>query len=50
MIITKKLWESNFDLAILSLKSKFVQGIKNGNLPKIIFQEYVAQDLSLIHI
>ena len=44
MLITKKLWESNFDLAILSLKSKFVQGIKNGNLPKVKFQEYVAQD------
>ena len=44
MIISKKLWESNFDLALLSLKSKFVQGIKNGNLPKNLFQEYVAQD------
>ena len=44
MAITKKLWESNFDLALLSLKSKFVQGLKNGNLPKNIFQEYVAQD------
>ena len=44
MLITKKLWESNFDLALLSLKSKFVQGLKNGNLPKNIFQEYVAQD------
>ena len=44
MQITKKLWESNFDLALLSLKSKFVQGLKNGNLPKKIFQEYVAQD------
>ena len=44
MIITKKLWESNFDLALLSLKSKFVQGLQNGNLPKNIFQEYVAQD------
>ena len=44
MLITNKLWESNFDLALLSLNSKFVQGIKNGNLPKVIFQEYVAQD------
>ena len=44
MLITKKLWESNYELALLSLKSKFVQGLKNGNLPKIIFQEYVAQD------
>ena len=44
MIITNKLWETNFDLALLSLKTKFVQGIKNGNLPKNIFQEYLAQD------
>ena len=44
MLITNKLWESNSDLALLSLNSKFVQGLKNGNLPKIIFQEYVAQD------
>ena len=38
------MWESNYKLALLSLKSKFVQGLKNGNLPKNIFQEYVAQD------
>ena len=44
MDITKKLWESNYELALLSLNSKFVQGLKNGNLPKNIFQEYVAQD------
>ena len=44
MSISNTLWESNYDLALLSLKSKFVQGLKNGNLPKIIFQEYVAQD------
>ena len=44
MPISNTLWESNYELALLSLKSKFVQGLKNGNLPKIIFQEYVAQD------
>ena len=44
MPISKTLWESNYEIALLSLKSKFVQGLKNGNLPKIIFQEYVAQD------
>ena len=44
MLITKKLWESNSEVALLSLNTNFVQGIKNGNLPKIIFQEYVAQD------
>ena len=44
MLITQKLWESNYDLASLSLNTKFVQGIKNGNLPKTKFQEYLAQD------
>ena len=44
MSISNTLWESNYELALLSLKSKFVQGLKNGNLPKNIFQEYVAQD------
>ena len=44
MLITKKLWESNYELALLCLKTKFVQGIKNGNLPKYIFKEYLAQD------
>ena len=44
MPISNTLWESNYELALLSLKSKFVQGLKNGNLPKNIFQEYVAQD------
>ena len=44
MSISNTLWESNYELALLSLKTKFVQGIKNGNLPKNIFQEYVAQD------
>ena len=44
MLITKKLWENNSDIALLSLKTKFVQGIKTGKLPKKEFQEYVAQD------
>ena len=44
MLITNKLWESNLDIALLSLKTKFVQGLKTGNLPKNIFQEYLAQD------
>ncbi len=44
MSISDTLWESNYDLALLSLKTKFVQDLKTGNLPKNIFQEYVAQD------
>ena len=44
MLITKRLWENNSKLASLSLKTKFVQGIRNGNLPRNIFKEYLAQD------
>ncbi len=44
MKITKKLWEDNYEIALLSLNTKFVQGLKNGSLPKNIFQEYLAQD------
>ena len=44
MLITQRLWESNYDLASHSLNTKFVQGIKNGDLPKTKFQEYIAQD------
>ena len=44
MPITEKLWDSNYELAELSLNTKFVQGLKSGNLPKHIFQEYLAQD------
>ena len=44
MSITQKLWESNFDIALHCLNTKFVQGIKNGDLPKVKFQEYIAQD------
>ena len=40
MSLTQKLWDSNYDLALLSLNTKFVQGIKNGDLPKTKFQEY----------
>ena len=43
-MITQKLWESNYELALLSLNTKFVQGIKNGDLPKTKFKEYLAQD------
>ena len=44
MLITQKLWERNYNLASLSLNTKFVQGVKNGDLPKTKFQEYLAQD------
>ena len=38
MKITKQLWEDNYDIALLSLNTKFVQGLKNGSLPKIYFK------------
>ena len=44
MNISKHLWDKNKNLAFASLNSKFVQGIKNGNLPKNKFQLYIAQD------
>ena len=44
MSITKQLWEDNYEIALLCLNTKFVQGLKNGSLPKNIFQEYLAQD------
>ena len=44
MKITNKLWDSNYELAELSLNTKFVQGLKSGKLPKNIFQDYLAQD------
>ena len=44
MLTSLKLWESNYQLASLCLNTKFVQGIKNGDLPKAKFQEYIAQD------
>ena len=44
MNLSEHLWDKNRDLAFASLNSKFVQGIKNGNLPKNNFQSYIAQD------
>ena len=44
MLITKILWDDNYEIAKLSLNTKFVQGLKTGDLPKQIFQEYLAQD------
>ena len=44
MLLTQELWEKNHHLALLSLNTKFVQGIKKGDLPKAKFQEYLAQD------
>ena len=44
MSITKQLWEDNYESALQSLNTKFVRGLKNGSLPKNIFQENLAQD------
>ena len=44
MKITKKLWDENYEIALLSLNTKFVKGLQTGSLPKNIFQEYLAQD------
>ena len=44
MDISKKLWEDNHYLAEKSIKTKFVQSLKNGTLPKEKFKLYVAQD------
>ncbi len=44
MRTSQQLWKRNKDIALVSLKSKFVQGIKLGNLPKENFQAYIAQD------
>tara|TARA_Y100001968_G_scaffold332783_1_gene392238 strand:+ start:1378 stop:2004 length:627 start_codon:yes stop_codon:yes gene_type:complete len=44
MILSKKLWKVNFDLAKKSLGTNFVQHLKNGLLPKDKFQRYLAQD------
>jgi len=44
MFLSKKLWNSNSELASLSLNTNFVQGLKTGKLPKNIFKEYLAQD------
>ena len=44
MLLTQKLWEKNYDVALRCLNTKFVQGLRKGNLPKAKFQEYLAQD------
>ena len=44
MSITKRFWEDNYEIALLCINTKFVQGLKTGSLPKNIFQEYLAQD------
>jgi len=44
MTLSRRLWESNSELAQLSLNTKFVQGLKTGKLPRNIFKEYLAQD------
>jgi len=44
MELSQLLWNENFNIAQESLDSKFVQGIKSGNLPKENFQAYLAQD------
>ena len=44
MKITKKLWEYNYEFALLSLNTKFVHGLKHGSLYKNIFQECLAHD------
>ena len=38
MKITKKLWEDNYEIALLSLNTKFVQGLKNEVSLKIYFK------------
>ena len=40
MKITNKLWDDNYKIALQSLNTIFVQGLKDGSLPKNIFQEY----------
>ena len=44
MQLSQLLWNENFNIAQESLDTKFVQGIKSGNLPKKNFQAYLAQD------
>tara|TARA_B100000073_G_C23744389_1_gene574668 strand:+ start:7113 stop:7736 length:624 start_codon:yes stop_codon:yes gene_type:complete len=44
MKLSRKLWESNIEIAKQSLNTNFVQGIKSGELPKNKFQSYIAQD------
>ena len=44
MKLSQSLWDKNLNLAKQSLQTNFVQGIKNGSLPKDKFKAYVAQD------
>tara|TARA_Y100000589_G_C27171731_1_gene637008 strand:+ start:957 stop:1580 length:624 start_codon:yes stop_codon:yes gene_type:complete len=44
MNLSETLWKNNYDLALKSLNTNFVQGIKNGNLPESNFKDYIAQD------
>ena len=44
MNLSKDLWDNNHYLAEKSLKTKFVQNLKYGTLPKDKFQLYLAQD------
>ncbi len=44
MNLSKSLWEDNLYLAEKSLQTKFVQNLKNGQLPKEKFKLYLAQD------
>ena len=37
MSITKQLWEDNYEIALLSLNTKFVQGLRNGSLPTVSY-------------
>lgn len=44
MSLSRKLWEANSDLAHACLLHPFVQGIKDGTLPRAKFAYYVGQD------
>jgi thiaminase/transcriptional activator TenA len=42
--LSAELWNENQDLAEACLRSRFVQGIARGDLPRDAFKEYIAQD------
>ena len=44
MKLSYELWTNNKGIALVSLNSKFIKGINNGDLPKKNFQKYIAQD------
>lgn len=44
MSIASDLWQANQDLATACLENSFVQGIRDGSLPKAKFAYYVGQD------